>query len=82
MKKKIAALIAAGLMTLTVASCSSDTTVSVRKSDIKVEPNGTTMTYIRYRNGYRMGDVNITANEDGSYTITVIAIPPDRFLAP
>lgn len=82
MKKKIAALIAASLMTLTVASCSSDTTVSVRKSDIKVEPNGTTMTYIRYRNGYRMGDVNITANEDGSYTITVIAIPPDRFLAP
>lgn len=82
MKKKIAALIAAGLMTLTLISCSDDTTVSVRKADIKVEPNGTTMTYIRYRNGYRMGDVSITANEDGTYTITVVALPPDRFLSP
>lgn len=80
MKKKFAALLAAGLLTLSLTACEGGDVV-VKKADIKVEPNGSTMTYVRYRNGYRMGGVEIVRNEDNTYSITITALPPENFLS-
>lgn len=81
MKKKLAAILAAGLLTLSLTACEGGDVTVVKRADIKVEPNGNTMTYVRYRNGYRMGDVEIIRNEDNTYIICITAIPPESFLS-
>lgn len=81
MKKKIAMLLAAGLLTVSLTACGNGRDVVVKKSDIKVEPNGNTSSIVRYRNGYRMGAVEIVHNEDNTYTITITALPPENFIS-
>lgn len=81
MKKKLAAILAAGLLALSLTGCGESGDVTVKKADIKVQPDGNAVTYVRYRNGYRMGDVEITRNEDNTYTICITAIPPESFLS-
>lgn len=81
MKKKLAAILATGLLTLSLTACEGSGDITVKKADIKVEPQSNTVTYVRYRNGYRMGDVEIIRNEDNTYTICITAIPPESFLS-
>ncbi len=81
MKKKLAAILSVGLLALSLTGCGESGGITVKKADIKVEPNGNTMTYVRYRNGYRMGDVEIIRNEDNTYTVCITAIPPESFLS-
>lgn len=75
MKKKIAAILAAGLIAATLCGCE-----DVQFTDIKVTHRDD-QSYVYFRNGYKPGDVTITKNDDGSYSIVIEGIPPQNFLS-
>lgn len=81
MKKKLAAILAAGLLTLSLTACDGSGDVTVKKADVKVERESKYVTYVRFRNGYQMGNVEIIRNEDNTYTVCITAIPPESFLS-
>lgn len=75
MKKKIAAILATGLIATTLCGCE-----DVQFTDIKVSHRDDT-SYVYFRNGYKPGNVIITKNDDGSYSIIIEGIPPQNFLS-
>lgn len=75
MKRKLAGILAAGMLVATLAGCGD---VHVTKSDVKVTHDGS-RSYIYFRNGYKPGEVEITKNDDGSYDILIRGVPPTDF---
>lgn len=74
--KRILALALAAILAISLTACG-----EYRGPDVKVT-NSTTSTTIQGHNGYKPGNVEVVANEDGTYTVMVTYQPPDQRRAP
>lgn len=77
MKKKIAALLLGGALTLSLCACDSRDGYNVEVNHRKYADVSDQMAVNTY-NGYTCGDYSIVHNDDGTYTVTIQVNPSPK----